>query len=437
MKTLLRNCIFGIAIIALSNVVLAGPQRISEVGRRALSPEIAIGNDGAVNVIWFDKGPTADRPPPKPRKPGEHSHISATDLYFSRSEDGGETWSVPIKINDEAGEIWGFSVSKPIIDVGPTGTIHLYYPANDHLETTGKHVVSSRYRRSIDDGKTFSKPTTINKPPSSDKSEILGEGLTFTNSFGTMGVADDGTIITAWQNVANMTGHAGGTDGVVAISMDDGESFETEYVALPGSRVCPCCQFTLAFDETNTYLGLRNIFDDGRDSAVAISRDGGQNFAIEGRLDFEKWNINGCPLKPTVLGVNGDNVYAAAFTGGEDPAGLYFTSSSDGGVTFDNKQQVHPEAAYSDAPDLTVDSAGTVRLVWHAKVTGDRRLFTSVARSGDGLLSAPTEIQTPEGMSMLPATAVAADGTVFVVWQQDNEEVFVTALPAPAIASRN
>jgi hypothetical protein len=436
MKSRLFKWTVSIAILALSSVVLAGPQRISAEGRRAFSPEIAIGNDGAVNVIWFDKGPTAERPPPKPRKPGEQSHISATDLYFSRSENGGDTWSEPLKINEEPGEIWGFSVSKPIIAVGPTGTIHLYYPANERLPATGKHVVSSRYRRSVDNGRTFSKPITVNKPPSSDISEILGEGLTFANSFGTMGVANDGTIITAWQNVANMMRHPGGTDGVVAISIDDGKSFEAEHVVLPGSRVCPCCQFTLAFGETNTYLGLRHIFDDGRDSAVAISKDGGHNFSVVRRLDFEKWDINGCPLKPTVLGVDGEKVYAAAFTGGEDPAGLYFTSSSDGGKTFDGRQQVHPEAVYSDAPALTVDADGRVRLIWHAKVTGDRRLFTSVANSSNKSLSAPVEVETPDGMSMLPASAVMADGTVFVVWQQDNEEVFVTQLPPASVGGK-
>jgi len=429
--------VLTILTAASANTSLAAGQRISEAGRRAISPEIAVGPDGAVNVIWLDKGLTADRPPPKPRKPGEHSHLSSTDLYFSRSEDGGKTWRTPIRINDEPGEIWGFSVSKPRIDVGPTGTLHVFYPANHKSEATGMAAVSARYRRSTDNGKSFSAPITINLPVTEDRSDVLGEGLAATNSFGTMGVAPDGTIITAWQNVMQMRDSSDGADGMVAISVDDGKSFDTERVVLPDNNVCPCCQMTLAFDEETVYMGLRIIFDEWRDGAIARSTDGGRSFSVDGWLDLTPWEIAGCPLKPTELGIDGQRVYAATYTGGEDPAGLYFTVSNDGGKTFQGKRQVHPDAAYSDAPALTVDATGNIRLVWHAKVGGPRRLFTSVSVDRGESISTPVEIATPGGKSAYPETAVAADGTVYVAWQQENEEVFVTALPPPANMADN
>lgn len=425
------RCILLVAILITSTATLADGQRISEEGRRAISPEIAVGSDGAVNIIWLDKGLTADRPPPKPRKPGEHSHRSATDLYFSRSEDGGKTWRMPVKINDEPGEIWGFSVSKPRIEVGPTGTLHVFYPANDRSESSGMDVVSARYRRSTDNGKSFSAPITINSPSASDRSDVLGEGLAMTNSFGTMGVAPDGTIITAWQNVLEMQDSGDGADGMVAISLDDGQSFSPERVVLPDNDVCPCCQLTLAFDEDTTYMGFRKIFGKWRDGVIARSTDGGRNFSADGRLDLTPWELEGCPLKPTELGIDGEHVYAATYSGGEDPAGLYFTVSNNGGKTFKGKQQVHPEAAYSDAPALTVDATGNIRLVWHAKLGGPHRLFTALSVDQGTSLSAPVEIPTPTGKSAYPATAVATDGTVYVTWQQENEEIFITALPAP------
>ena len=124
-------------------------------------------------------------------------------------------------------------------------------------------------------------------------------------------------------------------------------------------------------------------------------------------------------------------MYAAAFAGGEDPAGLYFTRSIDGGKSFTGSQQVHSAAPYSDAPALTVDRTGAIRLIWHAKVDGPRRLFTAVSIDAGETLSAPVELETPVGTSAYPATDVAADGTVFVAWQQANEEVFVMSLPAP------
>lgn len=416
---------------SIATPVAAEAVRVSAEGRRAISPEIAVGSDGAINLIWLDKGLTADRPPPKPRKPGEHSHRSATDLYFSRSEDGGATWSEPVRVNDRDGEVWGFSVSKPRIGIGPTGTIHVFYPANDFAEEIGKDIVSARYRRSTDGGKSFSAAITMNQPVTSDREDILGEGLAMTNSFGTMGVAPDGTVITAWQNVATMKDDTEGADGVIAVSTDDGQSFSEEIIAIPGNKVCPCCQLTVEFGADTALMGLRYLYEDGRDSVVARSDDGGKSFALSGRLDFDPWPIRGCPLKPTELAIDGNQVYAAAYTGGEDPAGLYFTRSGDGGRSFAGKQQVHPSADLADAPALSVDSNGDVRLVWHGKVGGERRLYTSVSTDGGATLSPPVEIATPAGKSMHPATAVAKDGSVYVTWQQENEEVFVTRLPAP------
>ncbi len=433
--SLFARCCLLVATFSASVSVFAAAQLVSEPGRRAVSPEIAVGPDGAINVIWLDKGLTADRPPPKPRKPGEHSHRSSTDLYFARSEDG-VTWSKPVRVNDIDGEIWGFSVSKPRIGVGPTGTIHIFYPANDRVEAFDKDMVSARYRRSTDNGKSFSAPITINRPAGADREDVLGEGLAATNSFGTMGVAPDGTIITAWQNTDEMSGHADGADGVVAISTDDGKSFQPQQTVLPDNDICPCCQLTLTFDSKNTaYMGLRKIFVDGRDSAVARSTDGGKSFGVDGRLDFEHWDIDGCPLKPTELAVSGDNVYAAAYTGGEEPPGVYFSVSRDGGKTFSGKREVHPGASVADAPALTVDSLGNVRLVWHAKVDEGFRLYTAVSGDAGDTLSAPAEIAAPEGKAKNPATAVAPDGTVYVTWEHENEEVFVIPLPSPASAA--
>jgi hypothetical protein len=245
-----------------------------------------------------------------------------------------------------------------------------------------------------------------------------------------MGVAPNGTVFTAWQNIVNMKDAIDGADGMMAISTDDGESFSTERAVIPGSEVCPCCQFTLAFENESVYMGFRKIFADGRDSVVAKSIDGGETFTIDGRLDLAPWKINGCPLKPTELGVNGSNLYAVTYTAGEDPAGLYVTASKDGGKTFSGKNQVHPEAAYSDAASLTVDDMGNVRIVWHAKINGPRRLFTSVSLDEGKSFSPPMEMPTPDGKSQFPATAVGIDGTVYVTWEHENEEVFITSLPS-------
>ncbi len=416
--------------VAVPAAVSAPWVQVSPPERRALSPEIAIGTDGAINVIWLDKGFAASRPPPKLRKPGRHSHLSSTDLYFSRSEDGGKNWSKPVRVNDRPGEVWGFAVSKPRIAVGPTGTIHVFFPGNETSPVTGLDVVTAQYTRSTDNGRSFEKARTINRPADLDKTGLLGEGLSATFSFGTMGVGPNGVVYAVWQDMGPMQTNADGAEVHVAISHDDGRNFSSEHAALEGSQVCPCCQLTMAFDKREVYLGYRKIYSDGRDSTVAISDDG-NSFSTEARLPFGRWKIDGCPLKPTEVAVDGRNVYAAAYTGGEEPAGVYFSRSTDGGRTFDGATQVHPQAAYSDAPQLAVSSDGVVWVVWLAKTGGPRRLFMAWSMDEGRTLSEPHELETPEGSSAYPALAADPAGSVYVAWQQQPEQVFVRRLPAP------
>jgi len=408
--------------------------QVSEDGRRATSPEIAVGPDGAVHMVWLDRGLAAERPPEKPRKPGEHSHRSATDLHYSRSGDGGRTWSKPVRVNDEPGTVWGFAVSKPRIAVGKSGTIHVFFPGNERSPVTKLDVVTARYTRSTDGGRSFEAARTINRPPDFDRTDILGEGLSATFSFGTMGVGPDGTVVALWQDIGDMRKTADGANAHVAISTDDGRTFSTERAAIDNDAVCPCCQLTVAFGGEAMFLGYRRIFADGRDSAVARSTDAGRTFAGEARLPLGNWKIDGCPLKPTELAVDGPRVYAASYTGGLEPAGVYLSGSVDGGRTFTGSQLVHPGAPYSDAPEMTVGPDGLLRIVWQAKTTGPRRLYTAASRDPGAGLSAPVEVPTPPGGSAYPASAVAPDGTVYVTWEQEGERVYVGKLAAAAAA---
>lgn len=416
-------------------------QQVSEPGRRATSPEIAIGPDGSINMVWLDRGLAADRPADRPadqpRKPGEHSHRSATDLYFSRSTDGGAHWTPPLRVNRQPGSVWGFAVSKPRIAVGRSGTIHVFFPGNEQSPVTKLDVVTARYTRSTDQGRTFEEARTINRPPDFDRTSMLGEDLSATFSFGTMGVAPDGTVVALWQDIGSMEKTADGANAHVARSTDDGRSFSAERAAIANDAVCPCCQLTVAFGGEALFLGYRHIYPDGRDSTVARSNDGGRTFGSEARLPFGKWQIDGCPLKPTELAVDGPRVYAASYTGGNDPAGVWFARSTDGGKSFDGARLVHAGAPYSDAPEMTVGPDGLVRLVWQAKTGGPRRLYTAASTDQGASLSAPVEIPTPAGNSAWPASAVAPDGTVYVTWEQEGEQVFMTRLPAlPAPTAR-
>ena len=106
----------------------------------------------------------------------------------------------------------------------------------------------------------------------------------------------------------------------------------------------------------------------------------------------------------------------AAYDGGADPQGAYFSRSTDGGGTFEPAVQLHPGAAVSDAPALTVLD-GKVIAAWHAKTGGERRVYISVSRDRGKSFSAPAEMPAPAGTGIYPVMANRAGG-IQVAWQQ-------------------
>jgi hypothetical protein len=395
----------------------AGGIRVSTADHKAQGPEIAIGPDGSINMIWIDE---STAPEHSDSTSHGHSHQSSTNLYFTRSSDGGATYAPPRRINGKEGDVWGFWVSKPKISVGRNGTIHVFYPANDRNPTNGKPEAVALYTRSTDGGRTFATPVRLNTMGTTDAEHVVHGGLTHAHVFGTMAVDSRGSVYTFWIDTRDMAREGDQGKVFMAVSRDDGRSWGKDTELFPAD-VCPCCQVTAFVDaKDRIYVGSRQVDAGYRDSTIAVSRDGGRTFGPRARIVGNRWKIDACPLKPTAIAADGDDVYAAYFTGGENPQGVYFVRSGDGGRRWSTPMPVHPGAAVSDAPVLAL-AGSTLHLFWHAKLDGARRIFTRASTDGGRTFGAPTEIPAPEGAAQLPAVAVRADGGVQLAWQHGSE----------------
>lgn len=406
---------------------------VSDPARRAQAPSVAVGLDGSVHVVWLDKGPlgTPDRRG-HAHGPDGHTHQSWADVYYARSDDGGKTFSKPVRVNAEDGEVWGFAVSKPQVGIGPTGTVHVLYPANEISSTLGKPVAVSHYARSTDGGKRFSKPVRLNGEPAEDLAAIVHGGLSQAHVFGTLAVGRDGSVYAFWLDTRDMTEEDTTSKIFMAVSRDDGETWEAEREVF-GAGACPCCQLTSTIGSGGElYLGGRVVHEGNRrDPVVAVSTDGGRSFSPRVTVNGPPWILDGCPLKPTALAARGTHVYAAVFNGAIDPGGVLFSRSTDGGRTFDEPTRLHPDAAVADAPALAVSDRG-VYAFWHAKAGGERRVFMRASTDHGATLSAVTELPAPAGSGGGPAAAAAPDGGAVVVWQQ-GEQILADKVYTPVV----
>jgi hypothetical protein len=125
---------FAYATTALAQeAAIVGAVRVDETGHKAQAPEIAVGPDGSVHLVWIDENSGAEE-----HAEHGHSHMAATNLFYARSTDGGRSFGAPLRLNAKDGDVWGFSVSKPRVVVGQNGTVHVFYPGNDVNPTNGK-----------------------------------------------------------------------------------------------------------------------------------------------------------------------------------------------------------------------------------------------------------------------------------------------------------
>jgi hypothetical protein len=120
------------------------------------------------------------------------------------SRDGGATWSVPVALTRSAQFPEAISGSLPV--VAPDGTVYVFYA--DFVSRTGP--LSIRFSRSTDGGATWSAPADVatglpspgrfrlrNADP--DFGSVPNRGFR-SNSFPTAAIAPDGTLFVAWAD---------------------------------------------------------------------------------------------------------------------------------------------------------------------------------------------------------------------------------------------
>ena len=203
--------------------------------------------------------------------PEDFSHI-----VFSKTEDGGLTWSVPVQISNVPGDCKDndLTAEGAVPAVGPNGEIYVAWSRNDSLW----------FNRSMDDGKTwFEKETYVASQPNGWVIDIPGiyrcNGLPVT-------VCDlspsehNGTI---YENWADQRNGEDDTDIWIVKSNDKGNTWSEPKRINDDSSKNHQFLTWLTVDQTNGYLysvfyDRRNHKDKKTDVYLVVSRDGGEKF---------------------------------------------------------------------------------------------------------------------------------------------------------------
>lgn len=201
-------------------------------------------------------------------------------LLVSWSADLGKQFSPAVVVTPKVENIGADGENRPKIAVTSDGTVLLTWTQLLSEPRTG----NIRFSRSIDGGKTFSPPVTLN-----DDRRIA------SHRFETLLTDGNGKVTVAWLDARERDAAREKNKSFKGVSLytirsnDNGARFNTNQRLQ--SHTCECCRIGGAWSHKGPVIFWRHLFNENtRDFALQYLNDGEML-----RVTDDEWQIDGCP----------------------------------------------------------------------------------------------------------------------------------------------
>jgi hypothetical protein len=383
------------ATVSLHAQGFSGDVLVSDdtTGARQGSPQIQVGPDGRLYVVWVD------------------FRSGDGEIAMSTSGDDGRTWSATRIVLPGRSALAGMQRGAQFA-IDRRGGIHLVFQERNPLG----HL-SAMYSRSTDGGATFSTPIYA----ASDDGR-------YDQDFPSIAVDSSDGVAIAWiDNREIELGTSQNTQLYFARSSDRGVTFGAPIRAsrMPGGAggSCECCNTSIAISNDGAiYIAFRGNIDNARDVHVARSVDVGRSFEVF-RAASSSWMIAACPMTGSSLVVDRFGTAHVVWRDSRQSAGgrdiIYFASLGrrDTACTLDARISDSPKR--TNYPSMIVTPAGELVVAWQdtRDDANDIRYTWSVDGGNSFVTSAKLTGETGAGRQEVVSLAVAPGGTRFAAWQ--------------------
>ena len=322
---------------------------------------------------------------------------AAPALLYRRSEDGGATWSEPVRV--DAG-LPAPHAARRGMDAQIAGAgdqlVAVWMTRGTGMFDSGPMVTA----RSQDGGKTWQPG-----PNPADDNSTAGHGF--------IDIAADaaGAFHLTWLDDRN------GQRGLrYARSTDAGKSWTANMTV--DAETCECCWNAMAVGADGS-VGILYRDKAPRDMSVALLGKGEKQWRSHRAGEFG-WDFNGCPHVGGGIVMGGTSaapvLHSTVWTGLQPHVGVYYLRSSDNGGSWSKPQPLRIGSA--SHPDIATDKTNRVVAAWDQPGEG-----IAVSESGDGgaTWSGPERVVNAAASASHPRVVLTAGG-VRVFWTESEAD---------------
>src|SRR6267154_117273 len=353
----------------------SGPKNVSNNADYSFTPQIAVDAAGNIYMAWEDD--TANN----------------SNILFSRSTDGGVTFSTPTNLS---ATMTTASFSVPQIAADTAANINVVWESD-----TGNLAIW--FSGSSDGGATFSSPQMVS-----------------TNTDGSLNpqiaVDKNGSINVVWED--DIANHS---DVSFSRSTDKGAHFSpARNLSNPlGNCIANSNTPRIGLDAAaNINVVWTNDCGGNFDIFLSRSADNGATFSFPKNLSATP-GLSGNP-QLFVDAAGSINVVWEEST----PADILFVRSGDAGATFSSAQNLSHNSGSSTNAQLTVDARANINVAWEDTTPGNQDIFfTRSTDSGATFLSTPLNLSNNSGLSAAVQIATDKSGDINVAWQDSTPGV--------------
>lgn len=373
-----------VGVGALAQDVSFGPSvRVSDSTEMPrICPSMAVDICGNINLVWEDC----------------RDGFETIDIYFSRSTDGGLTWSASVKVNDE----FPGNCINASLDVDDAGNLYVAW----EQEGDGNIYFSM----SVNSGKAWTEDVRVN------------EDVPGYKGHPSLVVDENGNIYITWSDDRN-----GPSDIYFAMSTDRGNTWTTPNVKVNSpSSGYQLLSYTAVGDSGWVYA----VWDDNRagvwDLFFSMSKDSGRTWSPDVRVNDDDHRHVDDPR----VAVSKDGVIYVVWKAGS----IYFAKSTDTGQTWTSPNiKVNSDSLamveYSQ-PCISVDNEGRISVIWRARSGPEEdyktHIYFAMSIDSGNTWTAP-EMRVDDSLciwGIRPSLDVGPSGKVYVAWNGSRITVY-------------